>query len=354
MSGERLTIPDMPRISARLLLLPLLCAGPLLAGPLGFVLPTDNDAIFSDDPSKFYMYTDRNFEGVLSKPWSGGGYGFTRDQKRTAAGIILTRLHEGVDIRPVRRDASGEPLDEVRSIAEGTVVYVTESAKQSNYGRYVVVHHDWGDGPFFSLYAHLGSASVQSGQRVAAGAPLGRMGYTGAGINRERAHVHLELNFILSDRFKIWHDHHFTTKNHHGIFNGINLTGLDIAALFKAHRANPAITIPEFLARHEEIHYKVLVPKSGELPFLRRYPWLGRDLGSVRQPKSWEFSFAATGVPLEIRPSDRVIAQPLVTYVKPTPGNHADFTVGRLAGTGSSATLSPSGSRYLQLLTDSF
>ena len=33
---------------------------------MGLVLPTDNDAIFSSDPSQFYMYTDRNFEGVVS------------------------------------------------------------------------------------------------------------------------------------------------------------------------------------------------------------------------------------------------------------------------------------------------
>ncbi len=138
---------------------------PLRSAPLGLVLPTDNDAIFSPDPSGFYMYTDRNFEGVLTKPWSGGGYGFTRDQKRTAAGIILTRLHEGVDIRPVKRDAAGEPLDEVRSIADGTVVYVNGSASRSNYGRYIVVHHDWGDGPFF----------------LALRAPQQRAGHGGAG-----------------------------------------------------------------------------------------------------------------------------------------------------------------------------
>lgn len=344
----------MPRIPACLLALSLFGAGPLLAGPLGLVLPTDNDAIFSADPSQFYMYTDRNFEGVRSKPWSGGAYGFTRDQKRTAAGILLTRLHEGVDIRPVRRDPAGEPLDDVRSIAQGTVVYVNGPSSPSNYGRYIVVHHDWGDGPFFSLYAHLSAASVKPGQPVSAGETIGRMGYTGAGINRERAHVHVELNFLLSDRFKVWHDRHFTTKNHHGIYNGINLTGLDIAGLFLAHRANPAITIPEFLASQTEIHYKVLVPKSGDLHFLRRYPWLGRDLEKVRSPKGWEIAFAATGVPLEIRPSATAGSNPTVTYVKPTVGNHSDFTVGRLTGTGSSATLTPSGSRYMQLITDSF
>lgn len=342
------------RGSAVLLLMLLIPAGAAPAAPLGLVLPTDNAAIFSEDPSRFYMYTDRNFEGVLSKPWSGGAYGFTRDQKRTAAGIILTRLHEGVDIRPVKRDAAGEPLDEVRAIADGTVVYVNGSAGQSNYGRYVVVHHDWGDGPFFSLYAHLGSASVAAGQAVAAGATLAKMGYTGDGINRERAHVHVELNFILSDRFQAWYETHFTTKNHHGIYNGINLTGLDIAGLFKAHRENPAITIPEFLRQRSEVHYTVQVPNSGELAFLRRYPWLGRDLEKVPDAKAWEFSFAATGVPLEIRPVGKAVPAPVVTFVKPTKGNHADFTVDRLTGTGSAATLTPAGSRYLQLITDSF
>jgi murein DD-endopeptidase MepM/ murein hydrolase activator NlpD len=344
----------MLRIFCRLLACLSISVGSLAAGPLGLVLPTDNDAIFSEDPSQFYMYTDRNFEGVLSKPWSGGAYGFTRDQKRSNAGIILTRLHEGIDIRPVRRDAAGEPLDEVRSIAAGIVVHVTTSASQSNYGRYIVIHHDSGDGPLFSLYAHLSAATAKVGQNVAAGETIARMGYTGDGINRERAHVHVELNFILSDHFQRWYDRHFTGKNHHGIYNGINLTGIDLAALLKAHRANPSITIPEFLATQAEIHYRVLVPKKGGLPFLQRYPWLGRDLDRIENPVSWEFSFAATGVPLAIRPSEQSVRAPVVTYVKPTIGNHSDFTVGRLAGSGDRATLTLTGSRYLQLITDSF
>ena len=321
---------------------------------MGLVLPTDNDAIFSSDPSQFYMYTDRNFEGVVSKPWSGGAYGFTRNQKRTSAGIVMTRLHEGIDIRPVRRDASGEPLDEVRAISKGTVVYVSDSPGASNYGRYIVVHHDWGYGPFFSLYAHLKSSDVAAGETVEAGAKIGGLGYTGAGINKERAHVHVELNMILSDQFKRWYDRHFTTTNRHGIFNGFNLVGMDIAGILIAHRANPSLTIPEYLATQTEVHYKVLIPKSGELPFLRRYPFLARDMDTVQNPTSWEISFAATGVPVAIRPSDRTLSQPVVTFVKPSTGNHADLTVDRLTGTGDSATLSPSGSRYMQLISDSF
>lgn len=325
----------------------------LSANPLGLVLPTDNTAIFSDDPSQFYMYTDRNFEGVSSKPWTGGMYGFSRNQKRTSAGLVFTRLHEGIDIRPTKRDSDGNPLDEVRSIANGTVVYVNASASASNYGRYIVVHHDWGDGPFFSLYAHLSTPTAQLGQRVQAGQTIAQMGYTGAGINRERAHVHVELNMLLHDQFQNWYDRHFTSKNHHGIYNGFNLTGIDIAGLFKAHRQNPGISIPEYLVNFTEVHYKVQIPAQS-LTFLRRYPWLGRDLNTVRNPKSWEFSFAATGVPLAVKPSEQTLSFPVVTYVKPSSTDHSHLTVGRITGTGSTAKLTPSGSRYMQLISGSF
>ena len=342
------------KILATALIAIVFFATPVFGNPLGLVLPTDNDAIFSDDPSRFYMYTDRNFEGVRSKPWQGGTYGFSRNQKRTGIGIVYTRFHEGIDIRPVRRDNSGNPLDDIYSIANGTVVYVNDSSTASNYGKYVVVHHDWGYGPFFSLYAHISESLVERGQVVRAGAPIAKMGYTGAGINRTRAHVHLELNMILSDRFPKWYERHFTSPNHHSIFNGFNLVGLDIAALLKAHRTNPNLSIPEFLASHKEEYYRVLVPGKQKLDFLRRYPFLARDMDSVAFPKSWEFSFAATGVPLAVRPSKQQISYPIVTSVKSSPIDHRDLTVGRVMGTGTSAKLSPSGSRFVQLISDSF
>lgn len=332
----------------------LVLSGILRANPLGLVLPTENDAIFSDDPSQFYMYTDRNFEGVRSKPWQGGTYGFSRNQRRTSIGIVYTRFHEGIDIRPVRRDSSGNPLDEIRSIADGTVVYVNDSATASNYGKYMVVHHDWGYGPFFSLYAHLSESVARAGQRVAAGQTIAKMGYTGRGINRERAHVHVEFAMLLSDRFQGWYDHHFTSANKHGIFNGFNLIGIDIAGLYRAHRANPRISIPQFLAANSEAYWRVLVPGKPKLDFLRRYPFLAQNPDSVLVPKSWEFTFAASGVPLAVRPSRESLSYPRVTSVKPSKVDHSHLTNGRITGTGTNAKLTPSGSRYMQLISDSF
>src|SRR5207244_12411239 len=80
------------------------------------VLPTDNDTLFSGDGPAFYQYVERNYKGMKSTPWEGGQYGFVRDPIDTAGGTVYTRFHEGIDIRPLHRDANGEPTDERRAI----------------------------------------------------------------------------------------------------------------------------------------------------------------------------------------------------------------------------------------------
>ena len=87
------------------------------------IFPTDNTALLRDDGPAFYQYTDRPIKPGFDKPWMGGRYGFVRDGIRTRWGILYPRFHEGIDIKPVARTANGEPLDEVRSIADGVVVH---------------------------------------------------------------------------------------------------------------------------------------------------------------------------------------------------------------------------------------
>src|SRR6266567_7041914 len=130
------------------------------------VLPTDNDALFSGGGGAFYQYIERNFKGVKSTPWEGGQYGFVRDPTDTAGGIVYTRFHEGVDIRPLQRDPRGEPLDEVRAIADGKVVHTNLVPGYSNYGKYVVIEHQWGGSSYYSLYGHLSSIGIQPGESV--------------------------------------------------------------------------------------------------------------------------------------------------------------------------------------------
>ena len=155
--------------------------------------PTDNHALLEGRPQDFFMYVNRDFEGEKSKPWQGGQYGFVRGPVRSGDKIRCIQFHEGIDIRPVERDAQGNPTDEVRAAAAGTVVHVSREAGASNYGRYVVVEHRWDGCPFYTIYAHLASISVEPGRTLRQGEPLGIMGYTGAGIDRERAHTHFEV-----------------------------------------------------------------------------------------------------------------------------------------------------------------
>src|SRR5258708_8000610 len=104
-------------------------------------LPTDNHAIFRGGGPDFYQYVERDYHGVKSTPWEGGQYGFVRDPVETSAGVVYTRFHEGIDIRPLRRDARGEPLDEVHAIADGKVLHTNPVPRYSNYGNYIVIEH---------------------------------------------------------------------------------------------------------------------------------------------------------------------------------------------------------------------
>src|SRR6266566_3423379 len=314
------------------------------------VLPTDNDALFSGNGLTFYQYVERDFKGVKSTPWEGGQYGFVRDPVETSAGVVYTRFHDGIDVKPLRRDARDEPLDEVRAIADGKVVHTNVVPGYSNYGNYIVIEHRWAGSNYYSLYGHLSSVAVQPGESVRRGQRIAVMGYTGTGINRERAHLHLELDLMLSHRFEAWHETFFKNNpNHNGIYNGINLAGLDIARLYLALHKNPALTIPQFL-QGEEIFYKVSLPKSSHFELPKDYPWM---LASSRgnEESSWEVSFARSGLPLKIEPSDKHVTQPELSYVEKSAIDYSYLTRDEISGRSSSAHLTEYGKQLMRLLT---
>ncbi len=316
---------------------------------LNLALPTENDALFRGDGAEFYQHIARDFQGVQSTPWEGGQYGFVRNPVETAAGVIFTRFHEGIDIRPMQRDARGEPLDPVRAIADGTVVYANLVAAHSNYGRYVVVEHRWNGASYYSLYAHLASVLVRPGAVVKRGEQLGVMGYTGEGLDRERAHVHLELNLLLSRNFESWYEHFIKNDpNRHGIYNGVNLAGLDIARLFLALRKNPALTMADFLGE-EETFYKVRLPASKSFDLVKRYPWLTSRSTEIAPP-SWEVSFNHAGVPLKVDAGTQLTISPVLSYVKKSGVDYSMQTRGVVGGSGNNAHLTESGARLMQLL----
>jgi murein DD-endopeptidase MepM/ murein hydrolase activator NlpD len=316
---------------------------------LDLVLPTENDALFSGDGAAFYQYVERNYNGVKSTPWQGGQYGFVRDPIGAAAGVIYTRFHEGIDIRPLYRDANGDPLDQVRAVADGKIVHTNLVPGYSNYGKYVVVEHRWDGSNYYSLYGHLSSIAVHSGDTVKRGQPIATMGYTGVGINRERAHLHLELDLMFSPQFEAWHNAFFRNDpNHNGIYNGLNLAGIDVARLYLALRKNPSLTIPEFL-NEEETFYKVTLPKSRHFDLPRLYPWL--LAGKRNEKSSWELSFARSGVPLKIEASDKHVTQPELSFVKKSSIDYSHLTRDIVSGHEGNAHLTNYGSQLMRLLT---
>ena len=312
------------------------------------VLPTDNEELFRGKPEKFYMSTDRDFEGVKSRPWQGGSYGFTRNPQRVDGKVLATKFHEGIDVSPLRLDASGEPLDEIRAIEGGRVVHVSNEAKDSNYGKFVVIEHKVGGAPVYSVYAHLATIDGHRGQTIGPGGRVGRLGYTGDGLNQRRAHLHLEVALLWHDQFASWHPANFSSPNKHGLYNGINLIGLDIAGFYLQQRQNPSLTLPQFI-RQQLSFFSVRIPESPHFQLPRRYPWLVK--GNPAGARSWLVSFTAPGFPVLIEHSTEPAPAPRVAWVAPAAFPYTKLTRGLINGPRDRPRLGESGEKLIDLLT---
>jgi hypothetical protein len=214
------------------------------------------------------------------------------------------------------------------------------------------VEHPIDGDTFYSVYAHLAEITAKPGDAVKTGSVLGRMGYTGAGLNRTRAHLHLEMCLLMSRNFGGWHTAFSGGTNFHGNFNGMNLAGMDIASLFLAHKKNPDLKIRDFV-KASPAYFKVTIPREGTWDFAERHRWMIDGDPAAPSP-SWEISFTATGLAVGITPSAREVAEPLVTGVRNSRVGHGYLTRGLLTGSGSSAELTRSGKQLVALLTDDF
>lgn len=329
------------------LLLPaffLLSAIPASAS-LKLIFPTRNHNLH-EHPEQFYMQTARSGADA----WMGGMYGFSRNARRVGGTMVNTRFHEGVDIAPLLRDGRGEPLDTVMAIDHGTVVYVNARAGASNYGKYIVVRHYWEGAPFFSLYAHLNETWVDSGQDIRQGTPIGRLGYTGAGINRARAHLHFEITMLVNENFQKWYDNEFgDNANVHGFYNGMNLSGLNVARLYERLQEEPTLTVRRFLETEHTPFYTVLLPREGRLDLLARYPWLLKKSAMPDDP-TWEITFDASGLPLSVKPSKKEVSGPTLSWIADAPVPYTYLTKSYTRGSKGEAKLTGSGERFMRLV----
>ena len=158
----------------------------------------------------------------------------------------------------------------------------------------------------------------------------------------------------MSERFNDWMLHFMGSANPHGNFNGLNLSGIDLADIYLKLRQNPNFNFAKHVHALPQ-HYRITVPRTtpGPLPIVRRYRWMG--FGNQDKPsKSWEMAFTRSGFLIGVAPSNREVSKPTVTYVRSTSIDHKYYTIGRLTGNGSTATLTASGERFVALLTDEF
>ena len=362
--------PEIPRVAVKPNILRPQARPEIRKAMARFQLPTANDGIFTNANDQYFMFVDRSIKGVATQVWEGGQYGFVRDPKMAPDGsVVYTRFHEGMDVSPVQRDAKGEPMDVVSSMADGTVVYVNDSPRKSNYGNYIIIEHRTDDGPFYSLYAHFREVKVRRGMKVQAGDPIGYMGHTGVGIDRRRAHCHVELNLVLSGRAAIWEQVAPPAATVSApvasvplkeapvpapvpapalpTLNGQNLVGIDVVGWLRANHETPEIKMSDFIKRSEP-YFKLRTPCRGtELEIVKRYPWL-RAPGPIGE--SWEISISAASVPLKVEPVAEKTEFTTVSWVKPFTGNHAWKSREVLTGSGATASLSKHGLEYVKLL----
>ncbi|BCR20872.1 peptidoglycan DD-metalloendopeptidase family protein [Borrelia miyamotoi] len=107
-------------------------------------------------------------QGVITS-----GYGYRPDPFTKTISF-----HNGIDIA----NAANTPI---LATKEGIVVKVGFSV--GGYGRYIIISHNNG---FQTLYAHLGSFAVKTGQKVSRGQIIGRMGSTGYSTGN---HLHFTI-----------------------------------------------------------------------------------------------------------------------------------------------------------------
>ncbi len=208
------------------------------------------------------------------------------------------KFHEGIDIRPEKRDKKLEPLDDIYASFEGVVRCVNKISGNSGYGKYVVLTHDGEDVEVYSLYAHLSEidSSIVVGKRVKMGARLGKMGRSASySIAKAQAHLHFEIGLISSMNFDRWYygSKKFKDKNRFGNFNGINLTGFDPLDFFYAARAGKVASMAGYIqslptAFVARVYTKVIPD------FVKMYPNLVDNNGS---DVGWDIHFTWYGLP---------------------------------------------------------
>ncbi len=216
------------------------------------------------------------------------------------------QFHEGLDIRPVSRDSRGEPLDKISAAMDGVIRHVNNVAGESNYGRYIVIEHQGMSPAVYTLYAHLSRVEpgIMPGVTVKRGQVIGTMGHTssGGGFPRDRAHMHFEIGLMVTQDFSSWYAwKKFGSTNEHGLWNGMNLMGIDPLDFLNKWRTHKVDNFQEYFDQLRTV-VRVRVATTRVPDFITRYPALLRKPMPLGLVGGWEIDCNATGIPFAWTP----------------------------------------------------
>ena len=216
------------------------------------------------------------------------------------------KFHEGIDIPPVARDRRGEATDDIFAAMAGVVRHINASAGDSGYGRYVVLEHPEETPGVYTLYAHLAKIApgLRVGERVQRGRVIATMGRSAGGyaIPKERAHLHFEIGLMLTRDFQSWYSRRkFGSPNEQGLWNGMNLMGIDVLDFLGDWRAKRVNTFRDYFAQIERV-VTLRIATMRTPDFVTRYPALLTKELPLGPVAGWEIKFAWTGLPVAWTP----------------------------------------------------
>lgn len=262
------------------------------ADRLRLAWPTNNSAYAEGRPLEDYI------QPTVSGLVESGLFGCVRTNG--------WQFHEALDLKSIDRDSKGEPTDEIFAVMGGVVRHVANHPGQSSYGRYIVIEHVGAALPVSTLYAHLASVApgIKKGARVEMGAVIGVMGRSAgsSALPKDRAHLHFEIALRLTDKFSSWYRWRgFGSKNHHGLWNGMNLVGVDPKAFYDAFRNKQVDSFYDFWST-KPVAVTLRIAMKSTPDFLKRYSALREGPMPLFGLAGWEVDFDEFGVPLQWRP----------------------------------------------------
>ncbi|HTJ78480.1 MAG TPA: M23 family metallopeptidase [Rariglobus sp.] len=254
--------------------------------------PTPNTAYLEGKSIETYVQSTASGEA------ESGLFGCSRSDGR--------QFHEGVDLKPVSRDRRGEPTDSIFAALAGVVRYINPVAGESNYGRYIVLEHPDQKPAVYTLYAHLSAtvSGLKIGDTVKRGQVIATMGHTAdhGGIPKDRAHMHFEIGLMVTRDFQRWYDwKKFGSPNSHGLYNGMNLMGINPLDFFNEFRARRVDNFQDYFTRLPAVA-TVRIATHTVPDFVQRYPVLLTKDVPMAGVAGWEIKVSWTGLPFSWTP----------------------------------------------------